>query len=371
MLQFPRLASLLFLAVCCVSPGLLLERSASSVELGRRAHGNLSSGKEQVVILAWSDTGGKHSDTYEECSVPCHVTHNRSRLEEADALSWYLPSLDEADLPGKRPGQSWILVNDESPCGSAVLSGKKTLMDRFDLSVGKTDGSSVQICPDQTSFPSKYQMNRMPLPTHLKNEFRANGTGLVLYIQDNCDTHREDLVKRLEAAGVPVDSYGKCRHNKNMTMPWASQTPWYTRVGEPFWDFESRYKFAIGLEDCRCTDYVSEKLFRRLREGVVPIYEARETTWTPTNSVLDPMKFESVEEMAQELLRLDKDDSAYDQLLAWKTNRKSSFFHKMDFCETSFSRSQICRVCDLVHQRSQSTSFVSTPPKPSSCLDPR
>jgi hypothetical protein len=348
-----------------VSPGLLLERSASSVEIGQRAQG-----KEQVVILAWSETGGGQHDTYEKCSVPCYFTHNRSRIEEADALSWYLPSLDEADLPDKRPGQSWILVNDESPCGSASLSRKKTLMDRFDVSVGKTDDSSVQICPDQTSFPSKYQMNRMPLPTHLKNAFRANGTGLVLYIQDNCDSHREDLVKRLEAAGVPVDAYGKCRHNKYDDVLGISDPLVYS-CGRTFLGLRIKVHFAIGLEDCRCTDYVSEKLFRRLREGVVPIYEARETTWTPSNSVLDPMKFESVEEMAHELLRLDKDDNAYDQLLAWKTNRKSSFFHKMDFCETSFSRSQKCRVCDLVHQRSQSTSFVSTPPKPSSCLDPR
>ena len=173
-----------------------------------------------------------------------------------------------------------------------MLMRRADVMSRFHLGMGFSPHSAVQLCPFsrpmRTDFQTTglygtgYVFSRPPMPTREKNAFRANGTGLVLYIQSHCIGRRDRLVERLEAAGVSVDALGKCRNNKPNPFPWKDFE--YTS----FWDFEQRYKFAIGLENCRCEDYVTEKLFRRLVMGIVPIYEVgRNGRWVPEDSVLD------------------------------------------------------------------------------------
>ena len=104
------------------------------------------------------------------------------------------------------------------------------VMSRFHLGMGFSPHSAVQLCPFsrpmRTDFQTTglygtgYVFSRPPMPTREKNAFRANGTGLVLYIQSYCIGRRDRLVERLEAAGVSVDALGKCRNNKPNPFPW-------------------------------------------------------------------------------------------------------------------------------------------------------
>lgn len=41
---------------------------------------------------------------------------------------------------------------------------------------------------------------------------------------------------------------------------------------EEFYHFIGRYKFVIAFENSICNDYITEKLWRPLTIGVVPIY---------------------------------------------------------------------------------------------------
>lgn len=41
---------------------------------------------------------------------------------------------------------------------------------------------------------------------------------------------------------------------------------------EEFYKFVARYKFVIAYENSACNDYITEKLWRPLVLGVVPIY---------------------------------------------------------------------------------------------------
>lgn len=41
---------------------------------------------------------------------------------------------------------------------------------------------------------------------------------------------------------------------------------------DEFYKFIARYKFVIAYENSACDDYITEKLWRPLQLGVVPIY---------------------------------------------------------------------------------------------------
>lgn len=161
------------------------------------------------------------------------------------------------------------------------------------------------------------------------------------------------MVEQLEAAGIPVDSLGACRNNKRNPFNHSFSQWWEDFQYTPFWDFEQRYKFAIGLENCRCEDYVTEKLFRRLVMGIVPIYEVgRNGRWVPEYSVLDPSAFASTAALAAELLRLDADDAAYERHLAWKQKPDSPFFRQTQACfDGGDHTTSLCALCEAVRSR--------------------
>jgi alpha-1,3-fucosyltransferase 10 len=83
----------------------------------------------------------------------------------------------------------------------------------------------------------------------------------------------------------------------------------------------AKYKFVIAIENAVCDDYVTEKLWRSLQVGAVPIYlgapNIEEYLPHPRAAVL-VKDFGSVREVAEEVLRLHGDDTQYWRHLAHK-----------------------------------------------------
>jgi hypothetical protein len=219
------------------------------------------------------------------------------------------------DMPPIRPaGQLWALEMYESPCIYDLVQST-SLLAYFNIGIGMSCTADVQRCP---YVPQKFltEITAPAMPTSEKDAYRRQGTGLVAYIQGNCIPTRDKLVEALEAEGIEVDALGDCRHNRDLPHGLDRRS---TLDSEEFLGFERRYKFAIAIENCNCHDYATEKLFRRLHEGVVPIYESGMNDWLPDpQAIIDPSKYGSVRELAKELKRLDANSTAYEEHLAWK-----------------------------------------------------
>jgi len=117
-----------------------------------------------------------------------------------------------------------------------------------------------------------------------------------------------------------VDSYGKCLNNK--ALP-ADLEDTATATGEEshFMRFVSRYKFHLALENGLCTDYMTEKLWRPLHQGCVPVYRgsASVADWLPNERAAVLVDdFPSPAALADFLRRLDGDDDAYARYLEFK-----------------------------------------------------
>ena len=114
---------------------------------------------------------------------------------------------------------------------------------------------------------------------------------------------------------IKVDSFGPCLNNKKMP---SNIEGFHKLSDDAYYRFLARYKFHISFENAICKDYMTEKLFRPLEIGVVPVYmgssDARR--FMPNNhSAIFVSDFASPKELAKYLKELDNDDSKYNEYL--------------------------------------------------------
>lgn len=135
---------------------------------------------------------------------------------------------------------------------------------------------------------------------------------LVAYVQSSCDTPsgRDDYVSQL-MKHIRVDSYGLCLQNR--------QLPDFLRDRQKMKDAEflkilAKYKFVLAIENAVCEDYITEKLWKVLQVGSVPVYYGAPNVreWLPNEmSAILIEDFESPKELADHLQQLHQDDQAY------------------------------------------------------------
>ena len=114
---------------------------------------------------------------------------------------------------------------------------------------------------------------------------------------------------------LPIDSYGPCVNNKKMP----NQIDGFHHIdSDANKKFLRKYKFQLALENAVCDDYMTEKIFRPLEIGSVPIYygspKARDLM--PTNhSLIMVTDFLSPQDLAKFILQLNDDDERYEEYL--------------------------------------------------------
>lgn len=162
------------------------------------------------------------------------------------------------------------------------------------------------------------------MPLAQKNHLRHT-LAPVVYVQSDCDppSDRDSYVREL-MKHIQVDSYGQCLHNRDLPTHLRDST---AMEEQSFYQILSQYKFILAFENAICDDYITEKLWRPLKLGVVPVYYGAPNVhmWLPSNRsaiVVNPN--EPPEELAQYLKRLDKNDWEYLTYLDWKLKQDVS-----------------------------------------------
>jgi len=136
----------------------------------------------------------------------------------------------------------------------------------------------------------------------------ADKSRLVAWMVSNCYTpsRRATYVKLLKRH-IAVDIYGKCG---TMTCP----------HGDESCDIRMKtYKFYLAFENSLCPEYITEKVWRALEQGVVPIVlgGADYNTYLPKHSYINVKDFTSPSELAKYLKVLDLNDTLYNEYFDW------------------------------------------------------
>ena len=266
----------------------------------------------------------------------CWTTNDRSLFNSSLAVLFHARDIDPDDLPPtawRRPEQHFIFFNYESPVHTDLARLRLHLSEHFfNLSMTYRLDSDIVIlqpygrlrcirqsdpgCRDYPFIDSKRSLIKKmaklkqganySAATHLAR--RKNGT--VAWFVSNCrtDSRRELLVRNLSLF-IPVDIFGSCKSNK--------------KCGPDRADCDrmlSRYHFYLSLENSLCPDYLTEKLYRALVHGTIPVIYggADYTRFLPAGSYVNAVDFGSPQELANRLLQVMNDDQLYASYFQWK-----------------------------------------------------
>ncbi|MCP4403389.1 MAG: hypothetical protein GY801_39540 [bacterium] len=99
-------------------------------------------------------------------------------------------------------------------------------------------------------------------------------------------------------------------------------------------DNRATYKFDLAFENAIARDSVTEKFFDPLVAGCIPVYLGAPNIneYTPgKHCFINISNFLGPKELADDLIQLDKNDTEYQQYLAWKRQPfKQSFLNMLE-----------------------------------------
>lgn len=296
---------------------------------------------------------------------PCLFTQSRTELTNpavnVSAFMFYASDLSWEDLPlPRRPNHLWALLHEESPKNNWILATEKGIS-LFNIT---STISRYSDYPLHLHYLHTLDLLLQPIrtPTHLKSK---NGLAPVIFLQSTCNppSDRDSYVRELMKY-IAVDSYGRCFHNKDLPAHLINPL---TFVKDEVLDIVGKYKFILAFENAICHDYLTEKFWRGLYVGSVPVVRGSPTIrdWDPSSghpSIILADDFDSPKALAEFLLELDKDDTRYDQYLSFKETGVTNqllldHFHRRQWVVDEVGEGENfidgfeCFVCNKLYER--------------------
>uniref|UniRef100_A0A6A7G770 Fucosyltransferase n=1 Tax=Hirondellea gigas TaxID=1518452 RepID=A0A6A7G770_9CRUS len=297
----------------------------------------------------------------------CIFTEDRSLLRnpnvKINGFLFYGSDFDPSDLPYPRKSdQWWALLHEESPKNQPLFC-HAPILTLFNITSTFRQHSNEPLTLQYLSSIDKLTDSSKYINTELKNLLQNNGIAPVIYLQSDCDTpsQRDHFVQEL-AKHIKVDSYGSCLQNQQLPQHLLDATA--TMQHQDLLALIARYKFALALENAGCPDYITEKLWRPLSLGVVPVYWGAENIkhWLPNNmSVVHVLDYNSPQQLAQYLRQLNSNDDQYERFLEHKLTKvvrnevlKKSISDRVwgidnDPSKVNFIENFECSVCNAMH----------------------
>ncbi|XP_064164082.1 alpha-(1,3)-fucosyltransferase 10 isoform X2 [Anguilla rostrata] len=317
-------------------------------------------------IVWWSPLTGEMGRLGECGKNKCFFTINKTyhNHPSTQAFLFYGTDFNIESLPlPRKAGHHWALFHEESPKNNYKLFHSPVIT----LFNHTATFSRLSHLPLTTQYLESLELltSRAHLvPLSQKNRLRST-LAPVVYVQSDCDppSDRDAYIREL-MRHIRVDSYGACLHNRDLPAPLRDSAA----MDEPgFLGILAQYKFILAFENAVCDDYITEKLWRPLKLGVVPVYYGAPNVraWLPSNRsavVVDPD--EPPERLARYLRRLDENDGEYEAYLQWKlrgrvsnpgllTEMRNRKWGVQDLAQENYIDVFECMVCDRVWENLQ------------------
>ena len=328
------------------------------------------------IVVWWTPFTGYQRVVHDCGGDSCIFTHSRTELDnpQTQAFMFYGTAVNWTDLPLPRsPRHLWALLHEESPKNNWVLAHEEG-MKLFNVTATCSRYSNFPLVTQYLETLEKLT-NTPPVPTSQKSK---GDVGLVIYLQSDCNppSDRDTYVKELMKY-VKVDSYGRCLHNKDLPEHLLDTLTFHT---EEIFQLQAKYKFSISFENAICEDYITEKFWRPLVAGSVPIVRGSPTVldWAPDveRSIIVADHFSTPKDLADYLLYLDQNDEEYEKYLEFKrsgvTNKRlldhmTNRGWYVNYGRNPFNGPNMiagfeCFVCNTLHKRlSQSKEGLPLP----------
>ncbi|KAI8119411.1 Alpha-(1,3)-fucosyltransferase B [Lucilia cuprina] len=321
------------------------------------------------LIIWWTPLMSGYTETRMCDKYICKFTALRDEVDKAKAFLYYGSDIKIDDFPLPRKShQLWGLMHEESPRNVAFMPYNDWLQ-HFNLTSTFSRHSDL---PMTTYYlPHSDNLTTPAFTVPIGEKSRHKNQALVLFMQSDCDTMsgRDDYVKELMNY-ISVDSFGACLNNKELPESLQKiQQDYLNHLYAPeLLKFMARYKFIIAYENGVCQDYITEKFWRPLIAGSIPIYFGSPSIkdWSPNEkSFIDISNFSSPKALATYLKELDANDRAYNSYLNHKYNMLQPITNKLLLNELGRRKSAMytdnqfqsfeCAVCSYLHEHDDTT----------------
>ena len=255
-------------------------------------------------------------------------------------------------------GQKWLIQNRESPAHSSIqnyFDGNFSLACTYhrdsdvpcyygfyiafgNLTTLKSDRSKYFI-PSKLSRQLELHSS-VPFSNFNSSFLMGYKNKLILWIYSNCKVkYRMDYAKQLLKSGIEIDIYGKC-----------GKTDPCKRNQECLISMYKKYKFYLAFENSQCYDYITEKVWKSLYYGMVPIvYGAPLESYfyhLPPNSYIHVKNFSSARQLVKYIMYLDKNNDVYLRYHAWRSTYSAIYYDLPNI--------EICTICKSLFDNKKS-----------------
>ncbi|PIK51846.1 putative glycoprotein 3-alpha-L-fucosyltransferase A-like [Apostichopus japonicus] len=261
------------------------------------------------------------------CSVLLNYTKEPREIRNYDAVvftnvyQWLTPAMWDWVHGNRTEGQKWVMITEESPLYSPGVQPppkyENTTFDWFDSY--KRDSDFVH--PYGVFQP----YGDVKPPEENLRKFLQPKKRLLAWMGSHCETlqwNRRQFVDDL-AKMVPIDKYGKCGTEE---VVWNNDDAIMAVLG--------KYKFYLSLENSCCDDYITEKFWRALYMGMVPVVVGAPlehyNKFAPPNSFIHVDQFDSLTDLAVHLLELNGNDEKYLEYFKWRREGRLISFGQED-----------------------------------------
>ncbi|XP_022224223.2 alpha-(1,3)-fucosyltransferase B [Drosophila obscura] len=286
---------------------------------------------DPIEVLWWPQFSFQYEELRLCGAYECYFTTNRLRLPRVRAVLFYGTTLTTADYPLPRsPHQVWALLHEESPKNVPYMAFDEFLQ-HFNYTSTFSRYSDLPLTTQW--LPSAHDLTSMDYV--MSFDFKSSNVNgpspSVVFLQSDCNTMsgREDYVQEL-MRHINVDSFGSCLRNKD--LPQRLQNDYLNNLYSPeMLRFLANYKFMIAIENAVCEDYITEKFWRPLVIGVIPIYFGSPSIkdWQPQNkSAIFVDDFPNAAALGQYLMALSENKTEYNSYRGHKLNRSHPIQNK-------------------------------------------
>ena len=302
---------------------------------------NVPNVNKTKVILLWTGFFGQKlwwfkngNQGFKDCGCKesrCFITSNKKYLNISSSILFHMRDLGPGSkMPKRNYDQDWIFAIFESPIHTYYTDLPKYRY-AFNKTFSYKRGSDLYHL--RGIVTPKEQVTSTTVPLDAKNR-----TKLTLWYLSNCAPHVRRNYGRELSRYVPVDIFGSCGKRDPCRNRYQFNCTKATKL---------KYKFYLAFENSRCPDYITEKFWWSLRDGIVPIVLGAKISdyerVAPPNSFIHVDNFTSPQHLANYIKYLDKNDEAYYQYHMWRNT------HTLKTKELELS-SCWCELCSMQYE---------------------
>ena len=246
----------------------------------------------------------------------CSLTYNKDDFLRSDVVIFHarnMPPLQNMTYLHKlRPnGQIWVYFILENPSNTPHAYDFDEM---FNWTMSYERKADIYVPYGSYRAIKEDVSHAEPLNAAIKDR-------LMVWLVSNCGGIRDWYVEKLRNY-IRVDVFGNCAGNfyqPDLEEDYCPKNTWECD------NIIKRYKFHLSLENGHCVDYLTEKYWGvPLSLGIVPVVlgGANYKELAIPGSYINIMDFPTVQALAEYLLYLDKNDTAYLEYFAWRKKYK-------------------------------------------------